>query len=652
MVASLLFALALGQEAPVPPKAAAPSNLQARFDAASEAAGAGRCRDAVSQFEAIEASGAAKRNPLVAAAIAVRKGGCLIGTARSTEGEAAIRQGLPVLEAKGDAFAGDVRDARLTLATAAILRFDYDAAERQAEAALALSKEAARVRPLMLLARIRMFDRDGRALALADEARTITMSSPSFTKKDVAVAQTLYARVLMNEGRKKEAYDALKDSLRKQGGLTLKVSLADIGTRSDLAIAALQNGDRDAAREYLAYTGAGRMKDSPFTTGAGMESPACGEATGLKPQDVAIVEFTLEDDGHVSSVSPIYTPGDRNVALAFARVVAGWSWKAEDAAKIPLLFRYATRVEMRCAKAGDRPAITAPLQEAFEGWLRSAGAPVPAWKDMPDARALPLQRAALTGAPGDRPALLQAAVAVAQNPVAPGSEREIAAKKAGAAAQTLDMPAPARTYVALALADIRDGRDSTRNYYRSLLADPKTAADPLSAATLRLLIAAPGYRERAPADAKALLDAVIDAPDLPARHPLKVNAMLQEANVLAAKGDLPGARAVFDRTGLSEEQCAMIGLTPSMRRSGAGSNDYPMEAVRMGFEGWVRTEFDVAADGATVAPRAVIAYPPFVFDDAATGIIRDSRYTSSFRPSGSLACSGNQQNIVFRLPGA
>ena len=128
--------------------------------------------------------------------------------------------------------------------------------------------------------------------------------------------------------------------------------------------------------------------------------------------------------------------------------------------------------------------------------------------------------------------------------------------------------------------------------------------------------------------------------------------MLQEANVLAAKGDLPGARAVFDRTGLTEEQCAMIGLTPALRRSGAGSNDYPMEAVRMGFEGWVKTEFDVAADGATVAPRAIVAYPPFVFDDAATGIIRDSRYTSSFRPSGALACSGNQQSVMFKLPGS
>ena len=72
-----------------------------------------------------------------------------------------------------------------------------------------------------------MFDHDGEALKLADEARTIVASTPGMTKKDVAISQTLYARVLMNEGRKKEAYDLLKDSLRKQGGLSLKVGLAD-----------------------------------------------------------------------------------------------------------------------------------------------------------------------------------------------------------------------------------------------------------------------------------------------------------------------------------------------------------------------------------------------------------------------------------------
>ena len=212
-------------------------------------------------------------------------------------------------------------------------------------------------------------------------------------------------------------------------------------------------------------------------------------------------------------------------------------------------------------------------------------------------------------------------------------------------------PVSVRTYLAMTRARIdADRAKRMRAGMRALLAQPDTAADPLSAGTLRLLIARPEYREAPPADAQTLLDAVIDSPGLPQRHPLKVNAMLQEANLLAAKGDLSGARAVFDRTGLNAEQCAMIGLTPAMRRSGASSSDYPTEAVRMGFEGWVKTEFDVAADGSTIAPRAIVAYPPFVFDEAATGIIRDARFTSSFRPTGSVACAGSRQAVVFRLP--
>jgi hypothetical protein len=189
-----------------------------------------------------------------------------------------------------------------------------------------------------------------------------------------------------------------------------------------------------------------------------------------------------------------------------------------------------------------------------------------------------------------------------------------------------------------------------RESLRALLAAPGTSADPLSAATIRLLIAQPILKTPPPADAESLLAAVIDEPRLPATHPLKVAAMLAQANVLAAAGDLVGARSAFNKTGLTAEQCAAVGLEPAMKRLGASSSDYPMAAVRLGFEGWVRTEYDIAPDGRTVAPRAVIAYPPFVFGDAATGIVRDIRYTSTFRPEGALACSGEQQSIVFRLP--
>lgn len=75
-----------------------------------------------------------------------------------------------------------------------------------------------------------------------------------------------------------------------------------------------------------------------------------------------------------------------------------------------------------------------------------------------------------------------------------------------------------------------------------------------------------------------------------------------------------------------------------------------MEAQNMGFEGWVRTEFDIQADGRTAGQRAVISYPPFVFEDAATSIAKGMRYEATYRPSGGAACSGQQYKFVFQLP--
>jgi outer membrane biosynthesis protein TonB len=129
-----------------------------------------------------------------------------------------------------------------------------------------------------------------------------------------------------------------------------------------------------------------------------------------------------------------------------------------------------------------------------------------------------------------------------------------------------------------------------------------------------------------------------------------VAALLQQASIAAKQGELDMARKSFAQTGLTEQQCALIGLSPAMKSTGISSDDFPMEAMRWGFEGWVRTEFDVRADGRTVAPRAVIAYPPFVFNEAATDVAKGFRYEASYRPSGGTSCSGQQSQIQFRMP--
>ena len=652
MLTSMLALLVVGQ-ATATPSPPAPATLQQRFDAASEAAADDRCAEAIAAFDAIQASLVRRPNSFLAATIDVRKGRCLVRVNRATEGAAAIRRGLPLLAAKGAEFDWDVSKAHVALGDVARVALDYDTAGREYRAAIDLAKGTARVTPLLRLSQVTMFDRDGKALAAAEEARSLALAEPRYSRKDVAAVMTQHARVLLNEGRDQEAYKELKESLAKQGGLGSKVSASDIATRSDLAIAALRNKDEDGARLYLAYTGAGRLRDTPFASARVMDPPVCGSEAGLMPQDEAIVEFSLEEDGHVSGVSPIWTTGRRGAALAFARAVANWSWLAEDAKKIPLLFRYTTRVEIRCIKAPEAPALVKPLQEATEAWLADKGADRPAWADLPAAAALPLQRAALLRAQGagDAAATMQAALALAFSPVTKNDEFDALMATATTAAARLAPPPAVRTYLAIhsANGEQHRGADHYRTAMRALLAKPETVADPLGAATVRMLIARPIAKSRPPADAKALLDAVIDDPTLSARHPLKIAAMLDEANLLAAAGNPEAARAAFERTGLSAEQCALIGLQPTVRRSGASANDFPMEARRLGFEGWVRTEYDIAPDGRTVTPRAITAYPPFVFDAAAIGIVRGIRYGSTFRPDGALACAGEQQSVVFRI---
>lgn len=65
--------------------------------------------------------------------------------------------------------------------------------------------------------------------------------------------------------------------------------------------------------------------------------------------------------------------------------------------------------------------------------------------------------------------------------------------------------------------------------------------------------------------------------------------------------------------------------TPALHRV---ADDARLGALRWGFEGWVRTEFDIQADGHTLG----------------------ARYQSSFRPDGGAACSANNAMVKFMIP--
>lgn len=623
--------------------------LQARFDEASDLAADGKCSEALAKFKALEGEPAAQRNSLVQAAIAVRKGICMAGIAPPETVVATIHAGLPLLESKGEAFGPDVRRARALLGRIALTQLDYAGAETEFKAALQGATGADRLAPLLSLSQVLAFDHDGQALRYVEEARALVKAEPNTDKKLVALVQTQYARVLLNEGRHKEAYAVLRDSLAKQGGLTQRVTTSEVITRSDLAIAAMLNGDRDNARKYLAFAGAGTATADGFKRAASRATPQCNSLPGITPNDFAIIEFSLSDTGEVLGVMPVYVPAGREVALGFARAVQQWSWTPEAAKTLPPFFRQSVRVQLRCSRAGEQPGIGTLLATAANEWLDGQTEVRKQWTNQPDARAWRLQDAAFRTAEetADTRAALAAALAIAANPAAPEADRKQRADRAVALAQALRAPTAVLVRATL-LAINSSGPDPEKKNQqrRALLALPAVLADPLSSTTVRLIIGTSSERHYSPADADALLSAVSEDQRLPDGHSLRIAALIERANIAARQGNLAAARALFDRTGLTEQQCSMLAVRPALRNVGGDNNDYSW----IGFDGWVNMEFDIAANGQPISPRVIGSYPPFLFDEAAPAFFKTVRYTGSFRPSNGVACSSHQEWMFFKTP--
>lgn len=671
LAATQTTALLAATQASAP--AAPATSVQARFDQASQQAERADCAEAVAGFEAIENAPAIRRSDVARTAIAVRKGQCLVRLDRLDEAEPLLRTGLQQLDARATGFEHDRQIGWFALGRLLWQRFDYDGAEAALGRALALSTGVQRFGPLSYLAYVTAFDGNEKPLAYAAEALTLADQVTQLAPGDRLLLQTQRARVLLNQGKISEARGELDTLLKARGGLTLRVGVADVILRSDLALAALLAADQEGARRYLAYTGQGRVPGKKgFTAGSSMQPPACGGPAGLKPEDRAVVEFRLREDGSVRQVVPVYVPAGRKAAAAFAEAVSGWSWDPEDAAVIPEVFRTTVRVQIACSQATDRPSITKPLWETVDEWLYGpellalarATPGMQPWIAVVaddaggnvDVKELvaPMRNVLAAAEPKGGRVLVGALEMLASHGVLELDERQALLRRAASLAESGDAPPSVRMGLAhkIALLDASSaGRPFDPQSLRPLLARPDIAGDPLAGSTLRLLIATPVSRRSPPADAAALVDAVVAETQLPAQHPLKVNALLQQATLRAAAGDLAGARAAYAATGLTDEQCATLGVAPALRSQGNPDSKFPTEALRWGFEGWVRLEADIAPDGRPLAPRPVVAYPPYVFETAAANVMKGVRYQASFRPEGAgAACTARSENIGFRIP--
>lgn len=640
----ILAAMMLAQAAVAQPSA------QAMFDAASAAAEAERWAEALAGYEALERRYEGK-SPRTVAIVRVRKGDVLLQLERRDEARDALVSGLAALPADDASLLADRVDAQISLARLALNEVDYPRARAYYETLRPLATSTSeKLRVETGLAIATMFESPAQSLTHADAAMALVAATPGTPKALRAQVRTLRGRALLNAKDYKAAQKELELAMRELGGLTTKVDLADISARSDLAIAAMLAGKPDAAREYLAFTGAGTMK-APLASATYFAPPPCGGDAELKPEDVAIIQFAIGADGKVIGVTPIYASRGA-VASTFARGVRDWSWSPEGLAKITPLFRVFNRVELRCSTAAARPPVYALLKDATDAWFQAKGvAPVEGGQDFPALLAAArTQMAAADAAGRDALALYPALMAYATSPLTDRTTSRAAARRAAALLAAEGAPGSVQAWYHLGMGwvlDVRPTEEDAR--LRAALASPAVQADAQAAAALKLKIA-DGFLRRPPADARTLLMQVADDARLAERDQLRIGAYVRLANVQAQTGDVAAARASYAKTGLDAQQCALVDARPRMTQSGASSSDFPREAMRWGFEGWVRTEFDISADGKTLAQRAVVAYPPFVFNDAAVGLAKGMQFTQSYRPEGALGCGGQAQTIRFGLP--
>lgn len=646
----LLASAAMAQTAPAP---AQTHSLQADFEAASTAAANHHCDEAEPIFARLASDPRVAPGSLPAATIALRRGVCRIESGDRVQGEAMLRAGLPLVEKAGPDLVDDLALGWLTLARLAVRDYDHDGAVAAYRHVLALPGQDTSTAALVGLAMVTAFDGDGTALAAADRALAVVDAMPADKSRarSQANVHTVRARILMNLGRLADAQAEAEKALSLAGGLTSKVTLNDVSLRADAAEAALLNHREDRARELLAYTGAGRITQTAFAAARSMQVPDCDDAIGLRPEDNAVVEFTIGDDGAVASAQTVYTRGNYATARAFAEAVRHWAWQPESLAKLPPFYRALVRVELRCSKSGGgMPGVDSLFRQRINQWAGPLVGPLTAAEQTPAGLVAVLRRrSAQVEAAGNAPgaaALMLAAVA--HDPVTRRSHVE----DVDHALTQLGNATAAQRASALALHAIVAEQLGLLPRTTGLLdaaEAPAIAADALAQDTLLLLALRQHARGRYTDREKGALQRVADDGRLDAASPLRQVALLRLASIAAEEGRRDQAESLFTRTGLKDEQCALIGDIPRARYTGS-DNDFPTDALRFGFEGWVSEEFDITADGHTAQPRAVIAYPPFVFVEGATAMTRNFRYDRSFRPSGNLACSARRETINFAIP--
>jgi hypothetical protein len=153
-------------------------------------------------------------------------------------------------------------------------------------------------------------------------------------------------------------------------------------------------------------------------------------------------------------------------------------------------------------------------------------------------------------------------------------------------------------------------------------------------------------------EAKPVLDRVLAFPtDVLGDHdPVREVAILHIAALQRRTGDIAGAEAQVNAAGLTRAQCMLFDVRPVATDSSVSTADFPDEALRWQFDGFVREAFDIDAAGRVEKARAIVAYPPFVFRSAADRTIARFRFLAPVVDGGAAGCEGKTMTIRYAKP--
>lgn len=640
--------------------APAAASLQTDYSAAQAALDAGQWSDARDRF-----AGLLGRLPAsqahTAALLGARLGVAELRLGNADAAIARLRAALPVLTRPEDAAERILIGQELGTAYEDVA--DLKEAARAYQTAMAeptFATDSQNINVRIGLVRALVFADPSRARAEFESLLPLVVPQLKKTPMQLAAFYDLRGRIELNDQKFDAARTWFEKALPLAGGLSEKVTLFGQRIRGNLAIAALLGGHADDGRRYLAYTGAGYLPVEALSFRSTIAPPACAPLTDLRPDDVAVIEIRIGDDGRVENAKTIYASRMGGPDRDFAAAAREWRWDREALAKLKPFWREALRLEIRCNTTRDGPELGLGLfDREVEAWYAAARI-----EPLPDLPADELKgRAALVAeierrtslygptSPQLFPTMFNLPATIAGSDKAM-SDRLIALAVAGHAPRNIVLALASGAGHRSGETDMGTARSAAAAITRAIA----EAAEPGDAGSrgFAFLHARLGIeRERLKDDdgAAAAYRSVIAAPltSVSAADPIRQVALLRLASIEAARKNMTEASALFRQTGLSADQCSLVDVKPLPTRLSVGEHDFPTEALAWRFEGMVRVGYDIDTTGKPVGIRTIIASPPFAFSKGTEQTAARFRYRPIFREGSGIGCSGYSTVVRYQI---